>query len=117
MVIQTLEGHTDAVWDIVLLPLRDPPKAERPEERLVSASADGSIKVWELDVDRWNSWYLKASYTFDGAIPTCLAVYNLDFGKVIVGLDNGLVKLWDVITGEEVRSFGEVNQGKYSGHI
>ena len=35
----------------------------------------------------------------------------MDFGKVLVGLSNGLAKLYDVDTVEEVHSFGEASEG------
>lgn len=37
-----LTGHTDAVWDIAL---------HNVESRLLTASADGTVKYWDLDAD------------------------------------------------------------------
>ncbi|WWC61639.1 uncharacterized protein I303_104223 [Kwoniella dejecticola CBS 10117] len=43
--LQTLEGHTDSIWDLVLLPSREV-NGKKVEEKLVSASSDGTIKIW-----------------------------------------------------------------------
>ncbi|WVQ77197.1 hypothetical protein IAR50_006880 [Cryptococcus sp. DSM 104548] len=113
--IQTLVGHTEAVWDICLLPSREiaKPGKEATEARLVSASADGSVKLWERSGS--SEWKLSKSFNSFGkdakgvVVPTSLAVYNLDFGKVLVGTSDGTVRLWDVDAGQEVQVFGRDN--------
>jgi WD40 repeat protein len=80
-----------------------------PDGRLVSASADGTVKVWRLVAA--GKWILSVSYDFGGVIPTCLGVCQADFGKVLVGLGNGVLKVWDVEEGSEVQSFGEATEG------
>lgn len=108
--IQTLEGHTDAVWDMVLIPSRDGSRINKKEDRLVSISADGSLKVWKSDGKFWS---LLASHSFDGVTPTCLSLCHHEQGKVFVGFTNGLAKLWDVEKGEESLSFGEASDGEF----
>lgn len=107
--LQTLEGHTDIVWDLVLLPSSDLSGKNAKENRLVSASADGTMKLWTLSGDKWS---LKASFSLN-AVPTCLSIFNHDYGKVLVGLTNGQLKLWDIEAGEEVMSFGEVLESEF----
>lgn len=107
--VQTLEGHGEAVWDLVLLPSREPTGKGGAENRLVSASADGSVKLWQLEDGKWS---LKTSHAFEKNVPTCLAVFNLDYSKVLVGLTDGTVVLWDVESGDEVATFGEVLEGE-----
>lgn len=118
--IQTLESHTESVWDICLLPPREIslPGKEAIEGRLVSASSDGSVKLWERSGSSpsTSNWKLEKSFSSfgEGVIPTCLAVYNLDFGKVLVGASDGKTRLWDVDAGEEVRLFEGEGQGSNS---
>lgn len=131
--LQTLEGHTDAVWDLCLVPSRYTPdpsvtgtgtttvggskriKSSKPEVQkslLVSASADGTVKVWEHK-DR--SWVLKRSINFeDGSTPTCLGAYAVEAGKALVGFGDGRVGLVDIEQGGEVVWFGEAKEGEYS---
>lgn len=131
--LQTLEGHTDAVWDLCLVPSRyipEPsdvnsnstiggskrlkPKPEVQKSLLVSASADGTVKVWEHK-DR--SWVLKRSIGFDDQggdmMPTCLGAYAVEAGKALVGFGDGRVGLVDVEQGGEVGWFGEAKEGEY----
>lgn len=109
--IQTLEGHTDIVWDLCLLPPRPDrangsAKRTGTETQLISVSADGTAKVWE---ERDGRWALTATFSDfgPGVVPTCLSVDNHDFGRVLVGLSNGLLKVYNVDSGTEVQSFGE----------
>jgi len=111
--LQVLEGHTEAVWDVCLLPPREAVQpGKRPTEgRLVSASADGTVKIWTMSNSNWS---LQSSFGDfgGGVVPTCLSLYSLDLGKVLVGLSSGLVKLYDVNSVEEVLSFGEASEGE-----
>ncbi|KAL1405381.1 1,2-dihydroxy-3-keto-5-methylthiopentene dioxygenase [Vanrija albida] len=113
--IQTLEGHTDIVWDLCLLPPRTekssaangPVKRTAVEKQLISVSADGTAKLWE---DRDGKWSLQATFGDfgEGVVPTCLCVDQHDFTRILVGLSNGLVKLFQVDGAEEIQTFGEV---------
>ncbi|CAK9786454.1 WD40 repeat-like protein [Cutaneotrichosporon oleaginosum] len=108
--VATLEGHTEAVWDVCLIPAR--PSANgthgtKPgaESQLVSVSSDGTAKLW---MEKDGRWSLQASFTdFGGATPTCVSGDNQDFGRVLVGLSNGLVKLYSLEDGSVVQEFGE----------
>lgn len=113
--IQTLEGHTDVVWDVCLLPARSDRTGSttapngpvrRAEGILVSVSADGTAKVWE---ERNGRWTLQASYSDfgEGVTPTCLAIDNQDYSRVMIGLSNGLVKVYSVQEDREVQTLGQ----------
>lgn len=108
--VATLEGHTDVVWDVCLLPARpgaNGAHGTKPgaESQLVSVSADGTAKLWEGKDGRWA---LQASFSdFEGATPTCVSGDNQDFGRVLIGLSNGLVKLYSLEDGSLVQTVGE----------
>lgn len=62
--VQLLEGHTDAVWDLVMLPPSPPSSAasasngsggRKGKARLVSIGADNTLKVWERDLSPTSS--------------------------------------------------------------
>jgi striatin 1/3/4 len=109
---QTLEGHTDAVWDLVLLPgAADANGKTNEDRRLVSCAADGHVKVWSLEGKRWSlteSWALGEG----DDVPTCLGVYNHDFGQVLVGFTSGLVQVVNVETGAVAMQLGEAKNGE-----
>lgn len=130
--LQVLEGHTDAVWDLCLVPSRssslssgagnsasvnDTVKGKKASPQvqkslLVSASADGTVKVWE----HTRHWTLKRSVSFEeGMSPTCLAAYAVEAGKVLVGFVDGRVGLVDVEEGGEVVYYGEAAEGEFRG--
>ncbi|GMK57236.1 hypothetical protein CspeluHIS016_0400700 [Cutaneotrichosporon spelunceum] len=108
--VATLEGHTDAVWDVCLLPARSNANGTHgakpgAESQLVSVSADGTAKLWGEKDGRWG---LQASFSdFGDATPTCVSGDNQDYGRVLVGLSNGLVKLYSLEDGSIVQTFGE----------
>lgn len=134
--VQTLIGHTEAVWALCLLPTTTSSK-RTGDQRLLSASADGTVKVWEYSDTTGpggggssGGWSLTSSFGGpstsssdtnggdgagfgDGVVPTCLAMYQQDFGKILVGLSNGLVKVYEIDTWQETATFGSV-EGKYS---
>ncbi|ORY21902.1 WD40-repeat-containing domain protein [Naematelia encephala] len=112
LTLQVLEGHTDAVWDLCLLPTLDqstlPPHKRHKEGRLVSASSDGSIKYWTLGVD--GQWSLKATFggiAGEDAVPTCVSPYVNDPRVVLVGTSTGLIKVVDLVS-RQITEYGEV---------
>ncbi|KAK4684960.1 striatin 1/3/4, partial [Tremellales sp. Uapishka_1] len=102
--VQTLVGHTDAIWDLCLLPPRSlvKPGKHESEGRLISVSSDSTVKVWE--VKGGNHWALTNTFEFE-IIPTVVTGCSGDFGKVFIGFMDGSTKLWDVDEGKEVMRF------------
>lgn len=112
--LATFVGHTDAIWDMVLLPLR-----LRDEGLLATVSADGTVKVWSTD--ELNS-PLKLSWGYDGyqdepgtsndltvkgangnlvkVTPTSVAVVWSDLKKVAVSYTNSVIKLFELENGK-----------------
>ncbi|SPC62739.1 related to STRIATIN [Ustilago sp. UG-2017b] len=126
-----LVGHTQAVWDVALLPDRSD-----EEGRLASVSADATVKVWSVRSASSNfstngetnsnasapavlqlSWdYFGSDPTPDTAkergnleksgrlpVPTCVEAVHSDLRLVAVSYSNSVVKLFDLDTGRQVR--------------
>lgn len=89
--IQKLVGHTEAIWDLCLLPNQSPGPSTH---RLVSASADGTVKIWTSEGGR--PWSLTTSVGDFGGVPTCLGIYQSDYNKVLIGTSGGEVHLYNV---------------------
>ena len=110
-----LEGHTDGVWDVCLLGGSSP-----DTEVLASASADGTVKIWDVSPGNSQS-SLKLSWTAQGtdgqmsdeansgsgkgkgrAIPTSLALCQTDMTKLAVAYTDAIVRIFDTETGKLV---------------
>lgn len=125
MTLETLVGHTDGVWDVALLPSRT-----HEEGYLVSASADGTIKVWDsspLYAATKQGYSLLRTWTYAGTegatehdkkgsqpIPVSVAPYHPDYKNVLVGFSNGVVRAYELDSGKAVLTFGETEDGKSS---
>lgn len=99
-----LIGHTDAVWDLVLV---------RDESTLVSCGAEGAVKVWEVGGPGAGSLRLSWGYSGleregddedekDGHGATAVEAIKTDLKKVAVAYQNAVVKIFDIETGKEV---------------
>jgi WD40 repeat protein len=77
------QGHDDDVWALITV-----------GQLLVSASWDGSIKVWAMLAE--GPWQCKKTL-MDGKSPvSALATWK---GKVMSGADDGFIRVWDAETG------------------
>lgn len=119
--IATLVGHTDAVWDCVLV---------RNESALVSCGSEGTVKIWDvgpaallrpssasgLPTSEGNAGKLLLSWSYNGTDgpaaseingkpeahgATSLAAIRTDLRKVAVAYRNAVVKIFDLETGKE----------------
>lgn len=116
MELTRLVGHTQAIWDLCLLPAKND-----AEGILASASADGTVKFWTAD-----SSSLILSFDYFGSeptadkeeeratilaekdslpVPTSIAPCHSDLRKCAVSYSNAVVKLFDIKTGKEVMQF------------
>lgn len=105
--VNTLVGHTDAVWDLRLFPMRS-----ADTQLLASASADGTVKIW--DTESSTGSHLKTSWSYGGAqdedsasmshteIPTSLDFVPSDLKKLAVSFNNSVIRLYDVETGQVI---------------
>lgn len=119
--IATLVGHTDAVWDCVLV---------RNEGALVSCGSDGTVRVWDvspaallppssvsgLSTSEGNIGKLLLSWGYTGTdglacgerdeqpeahAVTSLTAIRTDLRRVAVAYRNAVVKIFDLETGKE----------------
>jgi WD40 repeat protein len=85
--VRTFPGHTGAVSGLALT----------DDGRLISGSADGSIRVWDLATG-----YLLSS-TSTGPVR---AVATTVDGRAVFGLRDGTVGVWDLKDGQAARKLG-----------
>jgi striatin 1/3/4 len=119
--IAMLVGHTDAVWDCVLV---------RNEGALVSCGSEGTVKLWDVSpaallppssasgtsTPEGNAGKLLLSWGYNGTEgpaagegggkleahgATSLAAIRTDLRKVAVAYRNAVVKIFDLETGKE----------------
>jgi len=122
LTLETLVGHTDSVWDLALLPSR-----EHEQGYLLSASADGTIKVWDTSPLYTNAkgFRLLKSWSYSGLqgsrgdkadepIPLSIAPYHPDYRIVLVGFNNGKIKAFNIESGAAVMTFGAESDGMSS---
>ena len=105
--IRTYQGHQDRIDALVPIP---------DQSRLVSASQDGLIKIWNLRSD--SSVILRQSTS---SYPTALDVFPAGF-FIATGLSDGQIEIWNLETAEVIRRF-EGHEGRitalaitHSGH-
>lgn len=116
--LATLVGHTDAVWDLVLV---------KEERVLVTCGAEGKVKVWDVSpgalptsaskeggklITQWgyNGTGAGAETTEDGAEATApthspgatsLAMIKTDLRMIAVAYRDAVVKIFDLESGKE----------------
>ena len=127
----TLVGHTDAVWDILLVPTASSGDASG-SNTLISCGAEGSVKVWDVSGGPFGSEIggkLALSWGYNGteaaaSAPevassaegeaekaaeheaigaTSIAVVKTDMRRVAVAYRNAVVKIFEIDTGKEVQ--------------
>lgn len=99
--ITTLVGHSDAVWDI---------QPHRVASLLISASADGSMKLWDVQNPG-----LKSTYWYGGATKSTSAdesptsVCWVNSNQFVTSFKNSIIKLFDMESRAALHQF-ESNQ-------
>ena len=97
--LAVLEGHEATVEGVNFNPTGD---------RLVSASWDGRIILWEITETADGGLEATELYRLaDGGEAAYNAVFSPDGLTIAVGLGDGTIALWDAETGESIRTFGD----------
>ncbi|RPA84795.1 WD40 repeat-like protein [Ascobolus immersus RN42] len=139
----TLEGHTDTVWTLCVLPSSSALPVGKPSESvyLASGSADGTVKIWsvtapvspfastrlslagrkskKLEVPEFTEFTYSLLSTIkrggDGPLPspTCITPLSITGNNFIVSYDNAEIIVYDTATGEEV--VGMLSMETYDG--
>src|SRR5882757_3344872 len=65
-------------------------------KKVVSGSADGAVKLWDIDIGKAN-----AKWTGHTRFVTSVC-WNRDDGRVISGSKDGTARVWDVESGKTV---------------
>ncbi|KAJ3441211.1 connector of kinase to ap-1 isoform e [Anaeramoeba flamelloides] len=91
-------GHDDAIWDLDL---------NSNLNKLLSASADATIKLWDMEKDFINQQdYLFPNLSgFENQIPTTAQFLRNDPTKIIAGYTSPVAVLFDVETSKIISSF------------
>ncbi|CAF3681160.1 unnamed protein product [Rotaria sordida] len=86
---KVLDGHTDAVWQLVI-----------SGHKLLSCSADGSVRLWDANLDE----PLQSTFHNEG-IPLSIDWLMGDTNQFVVTYDTLKTFLYDTETGQIVRQF------------
>ena len=77
--LQTLTGHTDAVWSVAFSP---------DGQRIVSGSDDKTVKIWDAN----NGKELK---TLTGHYTVWSVAFSPDGQRIVSGSRDNTLKIWD----------------------
>jgi WD40 repeat protein len=94
--VLTLVGHRDLVNSCDVSP---------DGKRIVSASSDKELKVWNVA----NGRSLLTLRGHGASVETCS--FSPDGKRIVSGARNGELKLWDAVSGDELRSFPRHGDG------
>ncbi|KAF7510585.1 hypothetical protein GJ744_006197 [Endocarpon pusillum] len=87
--LQILEGHNDLITSIVF---------SNDSTRLISASSDCTIKVWDINHDKYPSTLARTSEGHNKLIRA--VVYSYDSKQFASASNDRTIKLWDVSSGK-----------------
>ena len=108
---QTLIGHSDIIWDM---------DCSTADSSLASASSDGTIKIWQVDVKKNGLYQLKSTLKLsktEPEVPTTVKWCPWAASQVFVGYSNGTVRLWDAETEKVVSVFETKVEGELNGPV
>ncbi|CAF2744234.1 unnamed protein product [Rotaria sp. Silwood2] len=86
---KVLDGHTDAVWQLII-----------SGQKLLSCSADGSVRLWDANLNE----PLQSTFHNEG-IPLSIDWLMRDTNQFVVTYDTLKTFIYDIETGQIVRQF------------
>ncbi|VDP07561.1 unnamed protein product [Soboliphyme baturini] len=93
---ETFRGHSDAVWSVAF---------HSSDNRLISASADGTVKIWEPSVAQpLLKTYVPDNHEGSG-VPTSVDFMSTDPQQAVAAYTSGSAFIYDLETGRTVLSF------------
>ncbi|GES90761.1 striatin isoform X1 [Rhizophagus clarus] len=108
--LTTYIGHTDAIWDLRLFPMRS-----QNTQLLASASADGKVKIWDTEAGgsplkcSWGYYGINNEESVNGddrpPVPTSIDFVHSDLKKIAVSYQNSIIKLFDIESEQCVLTF------------
>jgi WD40 repeat protein len=99
----TLNGHVGAVTYVVVTP---------EGKRMMSASTDSTIKVWDLEAVK-----AKKLFTWNGRTSQINTITVTPDGKqAISGSEDGTIKVWDLVSGKILNTFTDSTEFRNSVH-
>ena len=94
--VQILQGHEYGVWAIRFSP---------DGHYLVSASLDGTAKVWDLKTGQ-----VRTRLSHDDIV--WWASFSPDGHTIVTACDDGLAGIWDSRTGRLLRGYAAMRRGR-----
>ena len=88
-------GHNDAVWSV---------KYHSSTNRLISASSDATIKIWDLSTSDETEYLLK-TIDCSGAIPQSIDIVSTEPQQLLVAYSTKKAAILDIETGAVVLNF------------
>ena len=94
MIPHTIQAHASAIFSVVFSP---------DGSKVVSASFDGTVKLWDVDNDQLIRTFLHGS-------DVNFVVFSPDGSRIVSGANDGTIKIWNVDNGELILTF---SHGRY----
>lgn len=88
----TLSGHTGSVFSLAF---------SADGKQLISSSDDGTLRIWDVTLERGEALTIPFA---DGRGEKVVFTPN---GKILIAIEGGKLKLWNVESGNETRDFSD----------
>uniref|UniRef100_A0AC34R471 Striatin n=1 Tax=Panagrolaimus sp. JU765 TaxID=591449 RepID=A0AC34R471_9BILA len=96
VMLSRFTGHKDAVWSV---------NYHSSTNRLLSGSADSTIKIWDLSTTEESEYLLKSIDFSDGIVVRSMDIVSAEPQQLVVAFSNGKASIIDIETGDVILSF------------